>query len=560
MAGPFQPLNQNISVPGIDYGGADGSVLFDTLSTSKTSPAVGISFSPVVIKAYNLREGESIAVNNLYSQTGATSPYTRAGTAVVLTPDNTTEVLFLTGYYQLVFTGTLGQLVVTSTTLDKVRLVGPDGITAAMLRSDVAFPNPLFVDPDVGLLSTKVMVGPMPWVFRAFGLTGDQSISVLNVYSKNGVDTVEPLSVAGVDATLTATNNTLILDLAGTYQFQIGEAIDGLLLIGHETSATSIDPYTLQETQIAAATAVAAAATATTEAGIATTAATSATASAALASASASSATASAATATTEAGVATTQAGIATAAATTATNEATIATTQAGIATTQATNAAASATAAAGSATTATTEAGIATTQATNAAASATAAANSATAAGTSATNAAASASTASTAATTATTQAGNASTSASAAASSASGAASSASGAAASATTATNQAAIATAAANQPRSHSSLAISSSAGVVTINLATITEDYYLTLTENVTSWVFQNPPAANFDTKIYVILQQGGSAFTCVSPATSGHTAGGAWTVSATPGAVQWLDLVINSAGTVKLLPEAVLA
>ena len=518
MAGPFQPLNQQIALPSADSGGADGLVLFNAQSTSQTSPTVQIVATPVVIKAYNLQVGESIAVNNYYAQTNQSTPYTRVGSPVILTPSNTTEVLFLTGAYQLVFTGTLGTLVVTGTPLPQVNLVGQDADLVSLLRSPIAFPNPLFGPTSTGIVSTKVQVGATPMVFRAYGLSGSQSISVLNVFSQNGVDTVVPLSVGGVDATLTETNNQLVLDLSGSYAFQISAPISGLVLIGQETAVASLDPYTLYETQVASAAAVAAELAA------------------------AASATASATSATAAAGSATT------------------ATTQAGIATTQATNAAASATAAAGSATTATTQAGIATTQATNAAASATAAAGSATTAGTQATNSAASATTATTQAGVATTQAGNASTSATAAASSASGAASSASGAASSASTATSQAAIATAAANAPRQHGSLAISSSAGVVTINLASSVEDYYLTLTENVTSWVFNNPPASGFDVKISIVLQQAASAKTCVSPATSGHTAGGAWTVSGTANAVQWLCLTIVPAGTVTLYPQAVLA
>ena len=511
MAGPFQPLDQNIALPSADNGGVDGLVLFNAQSTSLISPTVQIVATPVVIKAYNLQAGQSIAINNYYAQTNQSSPYTRAGSPVILTPDNTTEVLFLTGAYQLVFTGTLGTLVVTGTPLPQVNIVGQDADLVSLLRSPIAFPNPIFGPSSTGILSTKVPVGPTPMVFRAYGLSGDETITVLNVFSQNGVDTVVPLSVAGVNATLTAANNQLVLDLSGMYQFQISAPINGLVLIGQETAAASLDPYTLYETQVASEAAVAAAAAALVSQNAA---ATSAAAAAGSATAAGNSATAAAGSATAAGNSATAAAGSATAAGNSATN------------------AAASATAAAGSATTATTQA----------------------------TNASTSATTASTAATTATTQAGNASTSATAAASSASGAASSASGAASSASTATSQAAIATAAANAPRLHPSLAISSSSGVVTINLATTTEDYYLTLTENVTSWVFNNPPASGQDVKISIFLQQAASAKTCVSPATAGHTAGGTWTVSATVNSVQRLDLIVTSAGTVSLFPQAVLA
>jgi hypothetical protein len=589
----FQNLNVGIGPPGVDKGGADGFVLFDANSTSATSAIVQVGPAPVVLKAYNLQAGQSIAVNNIYTGSGAVAPYMREGVAVVLNQNNTAEILFLAGSYQLVFTGSLGTLVVTATALNKPRLPG-DGTTLASLRSETSSPNPLFGGVNNGVLSPKFQVGAYPCVFRAYGLGAGQVVQVMNVYTKDGVDTVQPLIVSGVAVTLTNTNNNIVLSLAGTYQFQLTAPIAGLLLIGHETSAQYLDPYTLEESEAAAtqaaASALSASNSATASQGSATAAAASAVAAANSASAAqisagnaADSATAADASATEAATSATASADSATASATSASDSADSATASA----TSATAAADSATAAAASDTDAQNQAAAAQTSATNAADSATAAAgsattadtdatnagNSATVAQTSATNAAASATTAQTQATNAGNSATNAATSANAAASSASGSAASASGASTSATNATNSATAsqnsatasqnsataAAASAASVRLHAEATISSAAGVVTIDLSQNIELYHLTLSENVTSWVFNNKPAVGKVAEITVAVKQGATVFTCVSPASAGQTAGGPWTASAVAAKEQWLDLVINSSGNIKMLPEAIL-
>src|SRR6185312_11345366 len=79
------------------------------------------------------------------------------------------------------------------------------------------------------------------------------------------------------------------------------------------------------------------------------------------------------------------------------------------------------------------------------------------------------------------------------------------------------------------------------AGVATINVTTGAEVYVLTLAANVTSWVFNNVPAAGnvSEIRIKVIQATSGGPYTCVSPATAGNTAGGAWVNSSAAGAVE---------------------
>ena len=78
-------------------------------------------------------------------------------------------------------------------------------------------------------------------------------------------------------------------------------------------------------------------------------------------------------------------------------------------------------------------------------------------------------------------------------------------------------------------------ALSSAAGVVTIDLSLMTARYELSLTENVTSWVFSNVPASGSYKQLYIdIIQDPATPRTVVTPATTGRTATPAWVVDAT--------------------------
>lgn len=102
--------------------------------------------------------------------------------------------------------------------------------------------------------------------------------------------------------------------------------------------------------------------------------------------------------------------------------------------------------------------------------------------------------------------------------------------------------------------------VASAAGVVTIDTAALTNHYQLTLTENVTSWVFNTLPAAGYYRDIYVhLIQDAATARTVVSPATAGRTAGGTWVVSSVLSSRESLGLRIFSDGTVHLFPSGVM-
>ncbi len=102
-------------------------------------------------------------------------------------------------------------------------------------------------------------------------------------------------------------------------------------------------------------------------------------------------------------------------------------------------------------------------------------------------------------------------------------------------------------------------AITSSSGVVSIDLSNGKEVYTLTLSENVTSWSFANPPASGLTAEIRIEITQGAStAYTCVSPASTGRTPGGPWVISSAVGAIESLGISISSAGVRTVFPSGV--
>lgn len=103
--------------------------------------------------------------------------------------------------------------------------------------------------------------------------------------------------------------------------------------------------------------------------------------------------------------------------------------------------------------------------------------------------------------------------------------------------------------------------VSSAAGVITLDLSLPVNLYTLALTEDVSSWVISNPPAAGEFRDVFVrVTQHASSAKTVESPASSGKTAGGTWTVSSTLSSVETLGLRVFSDGAVELYPSGVFA
>jgi len=103
--------------------------------------------------------------------------------------------------------------------------------------------------------------------------------------------------------------------------------------------------------------------------------------------------------------------------------------------------------------------------------------------------------------------------------------------------------------------------ISSTAGVVSIDLSLATPNYVLTLTENVTSWNFTNPPASGYMKEILItIIQHASSAKTVVTPASAGRTAGGlAWVASTVLSSRECLVMHCFSDATRTLFPTGVM-
>jgi hypothetical protein len=235
-----------VSVPTIAVGGTDELVLFGRYATSYISAMVQVGAAPIVLKAYGLLDGESVTVQNVYAPTGAMAPYSYKGNPIVLTNALSTAVLPITGNYKLVFSGAqLGNVLVTVTTLS-----GAAGaVDVGALRSQLANPNLYFGPGITSTTSQNVQVTGAPWVFRAYGLTSGVSIQALNVAQTAMGNATAPLAQETQDYVLTESDNTLVLELAGTYQFQLTGDPTGVLLVGNENPVIFIDPYIPQGPQ-----------------------------------------------------------------------------------------------------------------------------------------------------------------------------------------------------------------------------------------------------------------------------------------------------------------------
>jgi len=229
-----------VSVPTVAVGGTDELVLFGRYATSPISPMVQVGNAPVVLKAYGLLDGETVTVQNFYAPTGTMVPYSYKGNPTVLTNQQSTAVLAITGNYKLVFAGAaLGNVLVTATTLSGKN----ESVDLGALRSQLANPNLYFGPGVTSTLSQKVQVTGAPWVFRAYGLTAGVTIQALNVVQTEAGETTAPLTQALETYELSESDTTIVLELAGSYRFQVTGDPTGVLLVGNENPILFIDPY-----------------------------------------------------------------------------------------------------------------------------------------------------------------------------------------------------------------------------------------------------------------------------------------------------------------------------
>lgn len=97
-------------------------------------------------------------------------------------------------------------------------------------------------------------------------------------------------------------------------------------------------------------------------------------------------------------------------------------------------------------------------------------------------------------------------------------------------------------------------------GEVSIDLASGYQQYLITMTEDLNTWTFTNLPDAGKFIEIYITMIQGAvTSYDCVSPATSGRTAGGyEWIIDPELSSKEMLVLHIFSDGTKVLFPTGV--
>ena len=129
MSGEFvQSLPDNsLSVPGEILNG-DPRVLFGPDSVQDRSAVFAVVNKPYAIRAFNLVQGESVAIE-MVAGVGSGTYYAPAmtpeGQAIVLTPARPSHILFVGGRYRARLTGRVGEVYVDAYPSDLMRSSKP---------------------------------------------------------------------------------------------------------------------------------------------------------------------------------------------------------------------------------------------------------------------------------------------------------------------------------------------------------------------------------------------------------------------------------------------------
>lgn len=95
--------------------------------------------------------------------------------------------------------------------------------------------NVLFGPNSTTLISHTIDVAETSIVVKAYGFTGNETITV-NTVSTNGIATMtEPMVLNGKTVQLSATNNTLVLDISGRYVFVLSAGLGAVNCVFHES-------------------------------------------------------------------------------------------------------------------------------------------------------------------------------------------------------------------------------------------------------------------------------------------------------------------------------------
>lgn len=104
--------------------------------------------------------------------------------------------------------------------------------------------NVIFNAASTSLTSATKDLSEGVMVVRAFGLSGDQTITV-NMVSDDGISTLsEPLVLASTQIQLSTANNCVVIDMSGKYNFTLSGGLGTVSCVFH-ISGTSAFSYRL---------------------------------------------------------------------------------------------------------------------------------------------------------------------------------------------------------------------------------------------------------------------------------------------------------------------------
>lgn len=209
--------------------------LLEPYSLSPKSQIFEVRNRPIAIQAFNLEAGEEVRVLSIV-RTPAGSDieqvFRLGGQTVSLTTAASTVLLTTAGRYRVELLNGSGNSYVAYT-IQNADIGGDVGLPSGAQANR---PNTFFYNDSAPAVSQVVEIEDRPWVFSAYGLGLDDTITVFQLYGSGASYREEEYLLDGNPFVFTETNNALKLEVSGRYRFKLEGSGEGITLVGNPTT------------------------------------------------------------------------------------------------------------------------------------------------------------------------------------------------------------------------------------------------------------------------------------------------------------------------------------
>lgn len=234
-----RPLNSALAPANRQQGNV--SVLIDKYSASNLSVIVEVINTPTILRLYGANDGQQIRILTVFGPQDALQeqPYRPYGQDVYLSATANAQILRISGRYRLELIGTIQDIICTSEPL----LVELGSVVPQPSGVQANRPNLFMGDNGEQLAESRIIeIIDTAWMFNAYGLVGEEEVTLWQVYDKGLVHREEVYRFNGGQIVLTSTRNAVKLNKSGRYKFvRTGPPTTNLLLVGNPTNTTSAD-------------------------------------------------------------------------------------------------------------------------------------------------------------------------------------------------------------------------------------------------------------------------------------------------------------------------------